>query len=63
MSTDVLNIIFNVAERQCYTISSTSKCVVPRVIGLVDDEDVWDALNEAEGRIGDKGEEKDHKLT
>ena len=30
---------------------------------LVDDEDEWDALSEAEGRVGGKGKEKDHKQT
>ena len=63
MLTDAANIIFGAAERRCYTISSTSKRVVPRVIDLVDDEDAWDALNEAEGRVGGKGKEKDHKPT
>jgi len=63
MLTDAANIIFGVAERRCYTISSTSKRVVPQVIDLVDDEDAWDALDEAEGRVGGKGKEKDHKPT
>ena len=63
MLTDAANIIFGAAERRCYTISSTSKRVVPRVIDLVDDEDAWDALNEAEGRVGGQGKEKDHKPT
>ena len=31
------------------------------MIYFVDDEDAWDALNEAEGRVGGKGKEKDHK--
>ena len=30
---------------------------------LVDDKDAWDALSEAEGRVGGKGKEKDHKQT
>lgn len=63
MLTDAANIIFGVAERRCYTISSTSKRVVPRVIDLVDDEDAWDALDEAEGRVGGKSKEKEHKPT
>jgi len=33
------------------------------VIDLVDDEDAWDALDEAEGRVGGKGKEKDQKPT
>ena len=33
------------------------------MIDLVDAEDAWDALNEAAGRVGDKGKEKDHKPT
>jgi len=63
MLTDAANVIFGVAERRCYTTSSTSKRVVSRVIDLVDDEDAWDALNEPEGRVGGKGKEKEHKAT
>ena len=63
MLTHAANIIFGVAECRSYTISSTSKRVVPRVIDLVDDEGAWDALNEAEGRVGGKGKEKDQKPT
>ena len=33
------------------------------MIDLVHNEDAWDALNEAAGRAGDKGKEKDHKPT
>lgn len=48
MLTDAGNIIFQVAKRRCYTISSTSKKPIP-VIDLVDDEDAWEALDDAEG--------------
>ena len=63
MLTHAANIIFGVAGCRCYTITSTSKRFVSRVIDLVDDKDVWDAMNEAEGRVGGKGKEKDHKPT
>lgn len=54
--TDAANIIFKVAKRRCYTLSSTSKSKVqtPLVIDLVDDDDVWDVLDEIEGHIGTK---------
>ena len=58
MLTDAANIIFQSARRRCYTMSSISKKVV---IDLADDEDAWEALNEAEGMInsvGDKGKGK-----
>lgn len=46
--TDAAHIIFDTAKRRCFTLSSTSK-KLPPVIDLVEDEDAWDALNEAEG--------------
>ncbi|KAF8060702.1 hypothetical protein FPV67DRAFT_1511184 [Lyophyllum atratum] len=46
--TDAAHIIFQVAKRRCYTVSSGSKVQLPQVIDLVDDEDAWDALNEIE---------------
>ena len=33
------------------------------MIDLVDDEDAWDALNEAEGRVRGKGKEKEQRPT
>ena len=55
MLTDVANIIFQSARRRCYTMSSIPKKIV---IDLADDEDAWDALDEAEGvtnSAADKG--------
>lgn len=61
MLTDAANIIFQSAQRRCYTISSVSKKIVPRVIDLTEDEDAWAALDEAEGIVPsrlDKGKGK-----
>ncbi|KAH9487436.1 DNA repair protein rad16 [Psilocybe cubensis] len=49
MLTDAANIIFQSAQRRCFTVSSTSKKVVTPVIDLTEDEDAWAALDEAEG--------------
>ncbi|KAF6752030.1 hypothetical protein DFP72DRAFT_462496 [Ephemerocybe angulata] len=55
MLTDAAHIIFDNARRRCYTTSSTSR-EAPPVIDLVDDDDAWDALNEAEGiKVDTKG--------
>lgn len=59
--TDAANIIFQVAKRRCYVMSSTSKNVPAPVIDLVNDEDVWDALDEAENAGLDKGKGKEER--
>jgi DNA excision repair protein ERCC-4 len=60
MLTDAAHIIFETARRRCYTVSSTSAKSVAPVIDLVDDEDAWDALNEAEGiQVDKKGKGKE----
>ncbi|PPQ88277.1 hypothetical protein CVT25_005440 [Psilocybe cyanescens] len=51
MLTDAANIIFQSAQRRCFTISSTSKKVVAPVIDLTEDDDAWAALDEAEGVV------------
>ncbi|KAF8959813.1 hypothetical protein BDZ97DRAFT_1836010 [Flammula alnicola] len=59
MLTDAANIIFQSAQRRCYTISSPTKT---RVIDLTEDDDAWAALDEAEGIINssrDKGKAKE----
>jgi len=60
MLTDAANIIFQSAKRRCYTVSQTTK--TPVVVDLTEDDDAWDALNEAEGHgpatEAQKGEEK-----
>lgn len=59
MLTDAANIIFQSARRRCYTMSSVSKKIV---IDLADDEDAWEALDEAEGitnSVADKGKGKE----
>lgn len=59
MISDPANIIFESAKRRCYTMSSVSKKVV---IDLADDEDAWDALDQAEGitnSTADKGKGKE----
>ncbi|KIM47303.1 hypothetical protein M413DRAFT_440752 [Hebeloma cylindrosporum] len=62
MLTDAANIIFQSAQRRCFTISSASK--KPAVIDLTEDDDAWAALDEAEGitRV-DKGKRKETDLT
>ena len=62
MLTDAAHIIFETARRRCYTVSSTSARSVAPVIDLVDDEDAWDALNEAEGiQVDKKGKGKERE--
>ncbi|RXW19482.1 hypothetical protein EST38_g6377 [Candolleomyces aberdarensis] len=62
MLTDAAHIIFETARRRCYTVSSTSVKPAAPVIDLVDDEDAWDALNEAEGiQVDKKGKGKERK--
>lgn len=58
MLTDAANIIFQSAKRRCYTISSASRKIPPRVLDLTEDDDAWAALDEAEGRF-DSAEQKD----
>lgn len=65
--TDAANIIFQVAKRRCYTITSASKTLPPPDINLVDDDDVWQALDEIEGGPSvdkgmGKGNQKEQKL-
>ncbi|GLB36876.1 putative ERCC4 domain containing protein [Lyophyllum shimeji] len=62
--TDAAHIIFQVAKRRCYTVSSGSKVKLPQVIDLVDDEDAWQALDEIEnGHANDKGKQKETRPT
>ncbi|THH13224.1 hypothetical protein EW146_g6966 [Bondarzewia mesenterica] len=46
--TDAAHIIFQSAKRRCYNLSAP---VAPPVIDLADDDEAWDALDEAEGRM------------
>ncbi len=47
---DASNIIFQSAKRRCYLSTAPGKAQGGSpVINLVDDDDVWDALNESEG--------------
>ncbi|KAF8168566.1 hypothetical protein B0H34DRAFT_646899 [Crassisporium funariophilum] len=62
MLTDAANVVFQAAKRRCYTISSTSKNIPP-FIDLVDDEDAWAALDEAEGRVSTASEKGKGKKT
>ncbi|KAF9561500.1 hypothetical protein CPC08DRAFT_707327 [Agrocybe pediades] len=48
MLTDAANIIFQSAQRRCYTITSTAKPKTS-VIDLTEDDEAWEALYEAEG--------------
>ena len=58
MLTDAANVIFQSAQRRCYTISSAVK--PKRVIDLTEDDDAWEALAEAEGvTLKGKGKETD----
>ncbi|KAF9482914.1 hypothetical protein BDN70DRAFT_964606 [Pholiota conissans] len=60
MLTDAANIIFQTAQRRCYTITATTK--KNPVIDLTEDDDAWEALDEAEGNVGpsrDKGKAKE----
>jgi DNA excision repair protein ERCC-4 len=51
--TDAANIIFRVAKRRCYTVSSvTGRPSVGRVEDLADDPDAWDVLDEIEDVVG-----------
>lgn len=62
MLTDAANVIFQTAQRRCYTITSASKKVAPPVIDLTEDDDAWAALNEVEGifiSTSDKGKQKE----
>jgi hypothetical protein len=65
MLTDAANLIFQSARRRCYTMSSIHNKKV--VIDLADDDDAWDALDEAEGTISSsvvnkgKGKETDSR--
>lgn len=56
MLTDAANIIFQSAQRRCYTISTAVK--PKRVIDLTEDDDAWEALAEAEG-VTNKGKAKE----
>ncbi|KAI0292750.1 hypothetical protein BC826DRAFT_1092024 [Russula brevipes] len=67
--TDAAHIIFETAKKRCYVLREASEKPVPTrlsadVIEISDDEDAWEALDEAEGRIPrapvptDKGEHK-----
>jgi DNA excision repair protein ERCC-4 len=46
--TDAAHVIFDTGRRRCFTLSSTSK-TLPTVIDVDEDEDAWEALNEAQG--------------
>jgi DNA excision repair protein ERCC-4 len=61
--TDAANVIFQVAKRRCYTVTSTSRQTLAPVIDLVNDDDVWEALDEAEnaGLDKSKGEAKERR--
>ncbi|KAH8077748.1 hypothetical protein BXZ70DRAFT_695271 [Cristinia sonorae] len=50
MLTDAAHIMFEFAKRRCYTISAPKK-MAPEAHEL-DDQDAWDALDEAEGLTG-----------
>jgi len=49
MLTDAANIIFETARRRCFTISAAAASRPREIIDMTEDEDAWDALNEAEG--------------
>ncbi|KIK91445.1 hypothetical protein PAXRUDRAFT_830849 [Paxillus rubicundulus Ve08.2h10] len=51
MLTDAANIIFQAAQRRCYTLSRKAADRPSAVIDLVNDEDAWDALDDMEGHI------------
>ncbi|KAF9221255.1 hypothetical protein BS17DRAFT_270634 [Gyrodon lividus] len=53
MLTDAANIIFQTAQRRCYTLSrkAADRPSAVTVIDLVDNEDAWDALDDIEGHI------------
>ncbi|KAF8841402.1 hypothetical protein BDN67DRAFT_928573, partial [Paxillus ammoniavirescens] len=51
MLTDAANIIFQAAQRRCYTLSRKAADRPSAVIDLVDEEDAWEALDDMEGHI------------
>ena len=56
--TDAANIIFQVAKRRCFTVSSPSKTqTTPHVINL-DDDDAWEAIDELAMETTGKSEGK-----
>lgn len=55
MLTDAAHIMFEFAKRRCYTISAARE-PAPRAYDI-DDEDAWDALDEAEGLSGRRRQE------
>lgn len=55
MLTDAAHIMFEFAKRRCYTISAPKNKT--RQVDDLDDEDAWDALDEAEGLSGRKRED------
>ncbi|KDQ65067.1 hypothetical protein JAAARDRAFT_43863 [Jaapia argillacea MUCL 33604] len=50
--TDAANIIFQVAKRRCYVMTSTSSSKSKAPPPVDDDEEGWAALNESEGLVG-----------
>ncbi|KAJ7889609.1 hypothetical protein B0H13DRAFT_2041364 [Mycena leptocephala] len=59
MISDAAHIIFEVAKRRCYTISSTAKLtggLPPQ--NAEDDDDEWNTMDEIAGQIGDTAEKR-----
>jgi DNA excision repair protein ERCC-4 len=61
--TDAANVIFQVAKRRCYTVTSTSRQAPAPVFDLVNDDDDWEVLDEVEnaGLSKSKGKEKERR--
>jgi DNA excision repair protein ERCC-4 len=59
MISDAAHIIFEVAKRRCYTISSAAKLtggLPPQ--NAEDDDDEWNTMDEIAGQIGDTAEKR-----
>jgi DNA excision repair protein ERCC-4 len=57
--TDAANVIFQVAKRRCYVMTSTSQEAPVPVIDVAGDEDAWAALDEVENAGLDRGKGKE----
>ncbi|KAF8632697.1 hypothetical protein AX15_001750 [Amanita polypyramis BW_CC] len=63
--TNAANIIFKSAKRRCYLMTApqiNETSVSSPTIDLSNDDDAWEALDEMEGRIIDKGKEKEEEI-
>ncbi|KAL0062171.1 DNA repair protein RAD16 [Marasmius tenuissimus] len=63
MMTDSATTIFELAKARCFLNVPEPEAPPPPTLHEVDDEDIWDAFDEAQGTLKDKNKDKNKKPT